>query len=87
MSKYIYWIKKRLVWGCFRIEEERGKNNETGLKEERGYRNVKLQVLSIYAIARSLSLFVFTYLLSNKCSYSTSLAVKEASEVRADSAP
>ena len=30
--KYIYWVKKDL-FGCFRIEEIRDKNNETGLKE------------------------------------------------------
>ena len=32
MSKYIYWVKKDL-FGCFRIEEIRDKNNATGLKE------------------------------------------------------
>ena len=32
MSKYIYWVKKDL-FGCFRIEEIRDKDNETGLKE------------------------------------------------------
>ena len=31
--KYIYWVKKDL-FGCFRIEETRDKDNETGLKEE-----------------------------------------------------
>jgi len=31
-SKYIYWVKKDL-FGCFRIEEIREKDNETGLKE------------------------------------------------------
>ena len=30
--KYIYWVKKDL-FGCFRIEEIRDKDNETGLKE------------------------------------------------------
>ena len=29
---YIYWVKKDL-FGCFRIEEIREKDNETGLKE------------------------------------------------------
>ena len=33
--KYIYWVKKDL-FGCFRIEEIRDKDNETGLKEGRG---------------------------------------------------
>ena len=31
--KYIYWVKKDL-FGCFRIEEIRDKDNETGLKKE-----------------------------------------------------
>ena len=35
MSKYIYWVKKDL-FGCFRIEEIRDKDNETGLKEGGG---------------------------------------------------
>ena len=30
--KYIYWVKNDL-FGCFRIEEIRDKDNETGLKE------------------------------------------------------
>ena len=30
--KYIYWVKKDL-FGCFRIEKIRDKDNETGLKE------------------------------------------------------
>ena len=30
---YIDWVKKDL-FGCFRIEEIRDKDNETGLKEE-----------------------------------------------------
>ena len=33
MSKYIYWVKKRLVWVVLDIEEIRDKDNETGLKE------------------------------------------------------
>ena len=38
MSKYIYWVKKDL-FGCFRIEEIRDKDNETGLKRGRRYKN------------------------------------------------
>ena len=34
--KYIYWVKKKLVLGVFRIEEIRDKENETGLKERGG---------------------------------------------------
>ena len=58
MSKYIYWVKKKTCLGCFRIEEIRGKNNETGLKEGGGI-EMSTTVLSIYAMHRSLSLFVF----------------------------
>ena len=57
--KNIYFIglKKRLVLGVFRYRRRYvTKNNATGLKEGRRNRNVNLQVLSIYAIARSLSL-------------------------------
>ena len=33
--KYIYWVKKDFL-GCFRIEEIRDNDNETGLKERGG---------------------------------------------------
>ena len=33
MSNILIGLKKRLVWGCFRIEEIRDNDNETGLKE------------------------------------------------------
>ena len=36
MSKYIDWVKKRLVWCVLRIEEIRAKDYETGLKEGGG---------------------------------------------------
>ena len=35
MSNIFYWVKKDL-FGCFRIEEIRDKDNETGLKEGGG---------------------------------------------------
>ena len=35
MSNIFYWVKKDL-FGCFRIEEIRDNNNETGLKEGGG---------------------------------------------------
>jgi hypothetical protein len=35
MSNIFYWVKKDL-FGCFRIEEIRDKDNETGLKEGSG---------------------------------------------------
>ena len=56
-DKYIYWVKKDL-FGCFEIEEIRDENNETDLKEER-VTKLLTAVLSIYANARSASLFVF----------------------------
>ena len=61
MSKYIYWVKKDL-FGCFRMEEIRDKDNETGLKEGRVI-EMSTTVLSIYAIARSLSLLKYLPLL------------------------
>jgi len=48
MSKYIYWVKKDL-FGCFRIEKIRDKDNETGLKEGGGI-EMSTTVLSIYAM-------------------------------------
>ena len=33
MSKYIFIGLKKDLFGCFRIEEDRDKNNETGMKE------------------------------------------------------
>jgi len=47
-DKYIYWVKKDL-FGCFRIEEIRGKGNGTGLKEGGGI-EMSTTVLSIYAM-------------------------------------
>ena len=42
----IYFIGlKKDLFGCFRIEEIRDKDNEIGLKEGRRNINVKLQVL------------------------------------------
>ena len=35
MNQNMYWVKKDL-FGCFRIEEIRDKNTETGLKEGGG---------------------------------------------------
>ena len=46
--KYIYWVKKRLVW-VFYNREERDKDNETGLKEGGGIK-IETTVLSIYAM-------------------------------------
>ena len=48
MFKYIfYWVKKKTCLGVFKIEEIRDKDNETGLKERGGNRNVNLQVLAL----------------------------------------
>ena len=52
---YIIGLKKRLVLGVFRIEGIRDKDNETGLKEGRRYRNVNLQCFPYYADALALS--------------------------------
>jgi len=54
MFKYIYWVKKDL-FGCFRIEEIRDKDIETGLKEGGG---IEMSIYSAFHIrdARSLSL-------------------------------
>ena len=49
MSKYIYWVKKRLVWGDLEYEEIRDNGNETGLKEGGGIK-MSTTVLSIYAM-------------------------------------
>ena len=52
--------QKRLVW-VFENRGNRDKDNKSGLKEGGGI-EMSTTVLSIYAIARSPSLFVFTYL-------------------------
>ena len=56
---YIIGLKKDL-FGCFRIEEIRDKDNETGLKEGGG---IEMSIYSAFHIrdARSLSLLYFTY--------------------------
>ena len=54
---YIYWVKKDL-FGCFRIEKIRDKDNETDLKEGGGI-EMSTTVLSIYAMHRSLSLLYY----------------------------
>ena len=51
---------KKDLFGCFRIEEIRDKDNETGLKEGEGI-EMSTTVLSIYAIARSPSHLYYTY--------------------------
>ena len=52
--KYIYWVKKDL-FGCFRIEEIRDKDNETGLKEGGGI-EMSIYSASIYAMLALLRL-------------------------------
>ena len=44
--KYIYWVKKDL-FGCFRIEEIRDNDNETGLKEGGG---IEMSIYSAFHI-------------------------------------
>ena len=57
--KYIFIGLKKDVFGCFRIEEIRNKDNETGLKEGEGP-EMLTTVLSIYAM-HALLRFEFTY--------------------------
>ena len=59
MSKYIYWVKKRLVWVFLDIEEIREKYNETGLKEGGGI-EMSTTVLSIYAMHALFALNILT---------------------------
>ena len=62
---YIYWVKKRLVWGVLDIEEIRDKDNETGLKERRV---IEIKTTSAFHIrdARFHSLLYFTYLIFSR---------------------
>ena len=55
---YIYWVKKDL-FGCFRIEEIREKDNETGLKEGGG---IEMSIYSAFHIRDARSLFAFEIL-------------------------
>ena len=50
MSKYMYWVKKRLVLGVLE-RGERDKNNETSLKEGGGI-EIKTTVLLQCSITR-----------------------------------
>ena len=58
MSKYMYWVKKRLVW-VFLERGERGDDNETGLKEGGGI-EMSTTVLSIYAMFALFAFELFT---------------------------
>ena len=58
MSKYIYWLKKDL-FGCFRIEEIRDKDNETGLKVGGG---IEMSIYSAFPYTRCIALFAFDLL-------------------------
>ena len=55
MSKYIYNVKKRLVW-MFQSREECDKNNETGLKEGGG---IKMSTTSAFHIRDAPLSFAF----------------------------
>ena len=61
MSKYIFIGIKKDLFGCFRIEEIRDKDNATGLKE-RGGIEMSTTVLSIYAMHALFRFLYFTYL-------------------------
>ena len=56
-----YWVKKDL-FGCFRIEEIRDKDNETGLKEGGG---IEMSIYSAFHIrdARSLRFELLTFVI------------------------
>ena len=54
---YLYGLNKDL-FGCFRIEEIRDKDNETGLKEGGGI-EIETTVLSIYAMHALHSLLIY----------------------------
>ena len=58
MSKYIYWVKKKDLFGCFRIEEIRDKDNETGLKEG----GVIEMSTTVLPYTRCIALFRYEYL-------------------------
>ena len=60
---YLYTLKKKNLFGCFRIEEESGDDNETSLKERTGI-EIKTTVLPL----RDVHSFVlyFTYLALNR---------------------
>ena len=56
--KYINWVKKDL-FGCFRTEEIRDKNNGTGLKEGGG---IEMSIYSAFHIRDARSLSLLNYL-------------------------
>ena len=58
MFKYIYWVKKKTCFGCFRIEEIRDNNNEIGLKEG-GVIEMSTTVLFHIRDARSLRFCIY----------------------------
>ena len=65
MSNIFIGLKiKNDLFGCFRIREERDKDNETSLKEGEGIEIENLQCFSILRDARSLFriLYIYTYL-------------------------
>ena len=58
---YFIGLKKRLVWGDFRIEEIRDKDNETGLKEGRG-----IEMSTTVLHSRAAPSLCFTYRSRNR---------------------
>ena len=55
---YLYGLKKTCL-GCFKIEEIREKDNETGLKEGGG---IEMSIYSAFHIRDARSLFAFEIL-------------------------
>ena len=56
----MYWVKKKTCLSCFRIEEIRDKDNETGLQEGGGI-ELSTTVLPLYTRCSALFRFVNTY--------------------------
>ena len=57
MSNIFIWVKKD-SFGCFRTEEIRDNNNETGLKEGGG---IEMSIYSAFPYKRCNALFRFLY--------------------------
>jgi hypothetical protein len=72
-SNIFYWVKKKNLFGCFRIDEIRDIDNETGLKKERV---IEIENYSAFHIRDARFLFRFLiYLPSSSSSSSASSTV------------
>ena len=59
MSNIFYWVKKKDLFGCFRIEEIRNEDNATGLNKGGG---IEMSIYSAFHIrdARSIRFELLT---------------------------